>query len=291
MPLSNLQSDILRLLASHRNWFGSARIPIRTQYLAMWLSCALLCFFAANYAQAQHVVTLDLTQPRPQSPTSAQLGHYDEDYNVACNGSGGADGEVIDKRRDDHLALSIVDAQPELRDGQAHLTVTVRLKNLNVYVPAEVPWELSPVVPIQTDPHDPSVMYEAASIELWIRAPKPTERVPDLRGSVSFWAQPGNSSQHLKLKPGEWVDLKFSVQIVCKSGEEEVCSSFLDGGAVQLIAFWWERDLEHVRKGCVVTDSAYTSREFESSPFEFAYPLPLKPESTTPKPVVSPKAN
>jgi hypothetical protein len=198
---------------------------------------------------------------------------------------------MVDGGNRDHLDLSIVNAQPERRDDQPRLTITVRLKNLNVYVPAEIPWEISPVVPVQADPHDPAVSYEAASMWIWMKLPKPSREIASLPGGVSFWAQPGNPAHHLKLHPGEWVDIKFSVGVICDSIHAQVCTHFLNGDAVQLTAWWYERDLTHVRKGCVVTDNAYTSREFESSPFEYIYPRSLKPENSTPKPVASPKAN
>jgi hypothetical protein len=120
---------------------------------------------------------------------------------------------------------------------------------------------------------------------------KTTREIAELRGGVTFWAQPENPVQHLKLRPGEWVDLKFSVDVVCKSIDEQVCSRYLNGDAVQLTAWWYERDLTHLRVGCKITDSAYTSREFESSPFDFAQPIAEKPKSSIPSETATPKSN
>jgi hypothetical protein len=262
----------------------------RSWHMARWFVCALFCILALTGSQAQLVATRDLTQPRPPSPSSAQLGNYDGDYKVACNGSGVADGVQVDGDRD-HIALSIVDAQSEMWNGQPRLKITVRLKNLNVYAPAEFPWEISPVVPIQTDPNDPAVKYEAATIWVWMATPKSSKGIASLRGEVNFWAQPNNPAHHLKLRPGEWVDIKLSVGVICDSIHEEVCTHYLNSDPMHLSAWWYERELTHARKGCIVTDSAYTSREFESSPFEFVAPLKPKPESSTPNAATSPKAN
>jgi hypothetical protein len=256
----------------------------RSWYLTLWFLTASIFLFTSSGARAQLVATRDLTQPRPPSPSSAELGNYANDYKDACNGSGQADGEIIDKRRDDHLGLSIVDAQPELRDGQALLTITVRLKNLNVYVPAEIPWELSPVTPLQTDPQNPTRSYEAATVRIWMERSKYPSELAILAGGITLWAQPGNQAHHLKLKPGEWVDIKFSVGVVCNSLDKEVCGSYLRGDSVILKATWYERELTHLRKGCVVTDGAYTAREFDSSPFDLANFSPSKAESPTANP-------
>jgi hypothetical protein len=236
----------------------------------------------------QQVATRDLTQPRPPAPSGPQPGDFSEDYKNACSSSV-ADGVIEDKG--DNLKLSVVNAKPEIRDGQARIVVTARVKSLNVYAPAEIPWETCPVVAIQTDPKDPTVKSEAATIWVWMNLPGKPRGIANLAGRVNFCAQPKNSAQHLKLRPGEWVDIKFSVGVVCKPYEEPVCSSYLQGDAVQLTAWWYERELTHLRKGCEIEDGAYTSREFESSPFDFVQPISAKPEGSTPNSPASPKIN
>jgi len=252
---------------------------VRSRILAALFTCIIFVPLAPHDLPCQQVATRDLTQPRPPAPSGPRPGDFSEEYKNAC-GSSVADGVIEDKG--DNLNLSIVDAKPEIRDGQARIVITVRLKSLNVYAPAEIPWEISPVVPIQTDPKDPTVTSVAATIWVWMNLPGKHRYLTRLTGGVNFWAQPKNSAQHLKLRPGEWVDIKFSVGVVCKPYEEPVCSSYLQGDAVQLKATWYERELTHVRKGCVVTDGAYTSREFDSSPFEFVYSPLLKPQTSTP---------
>jgi hypothetical protein len=260
----------------------------RSWILAAFLTCAAFLTLAPHGTLCQQVAIRDLTQPRPPAPIGPQPGDFSEDYKNAC-GSSIADGVIEDKG--DNLSLSIVDAKKVMLDGQARIVVTARLKSLNVYAPAEIPWETCPIIAIQTDPKDPTVKSKAATIWVWMNLPGKPREIANLAGGVNFCAQPNNSAQHLKLRPGEWVDIKFSVGVVCKSYEEPVCSSYLQGDAVQLTAWWYERELTHLRKGCEIKDGAYTSREFKSTTFDFVQPITAKPEGSTPNLPASPKAN
>jgi hypothetical protein len=249
-----------------------------------WSLFALLWLGCATCSLGQLVATRDLTQPPLSGPTSSQLGHYDEDYKIACNGSGGADGVNLGGAAEDHLEFSIVDAKPEAHDAHSRIIVTVRLKNLNVYAPAEIPWEFSPVVPVQIDPRDKTLHYEAVDITVFAKTPKRPSAVDILPGRTNLWAQPGNPAHYLKLKPGEWIELKIPVSVNCDPVHESVCSTYLSGNAVQLTSRWYQRELTHVRKGCVVTDGAFTTRELESAPFDYEYAAPTSETPTTAKP-------
>jgi hypothetical protein len=247
---------------------------------AIWPWCIAFWLLLVPNAQGQLVSTIDLTLPRPSAPSSADLGHYAEDYKVACSGTGEADGVTIGKG-DDHLILAITNAESETLDGQPRIKFTVRLKNLNVFASAEIPREMAPVIPVQTNPKDPTVSYVVATIWVMMGGPKLDQGLITLRGEANFWAQPDNPAHHLKLRPGEWVDFQFESTVVCDEHTAKLCSSYSNGDVVRLTASWYERERTHVRKGCVVTDGAYTSREFSSSPYEFTNNTSIKTDRST----------
>ena len=232
---------------------------------------------------AQLVATRDLTSipTKPQSPQEGaaaprHVGRNDDDCRDGAIGM--RNGEAK-KDTPDELKLEIVDVEPNpVYDGST-IAVMVRLKNAGKQV-FLVPWDTPPVRP-DIDPKTGVETREAAIIGLKLTKGDDPQKFRILRTEADLAATPSNRVQHVALRPGEWIEIKFQATIECSSQESWACHALHPGGQTQLLARWSEELSTHEVEGCDTWSGHYALNAAESPPFDIVYLDSPEPEQVT----------
>jgi hypothetical protein len=202
------------------------------------LPLASLCLLEATCSFGQLVGTNDLTQPSPNS-NAVSSSTREKDF---CHPSGGVADGVELPAHPAKLTLTISRAELGMIDGQSSIIMALRLKN-DGDESTSIPWSSSPVesIPLSGDWQSDTLGYEVATIDFFLGPPHSTDPVFSLRDEVALWSQPGNLSQLIQLKPGEWIELKFRARVVCKQSDSATCPLELEQRKMQVSAWWYQR--------------------------------------------------
>jgi hypothetical protein len=250
-----------------------------TRFEALFL---VLLLFLSYSGIAQMVATKDLTSSIPKSLTddvSESRSHIRQSTGNCEDGAVGIrDGKIV-KDVPEKLQLEIVNVEPNMvYDGTA-IVVTVRLKNSGNQV-ILVPWGRPPVKQ-DIDPKTGIETWEVATIGLKMTKREDHQKYRILKTDADLAATPNDPAQHVTLRLGEWVDIKFKATIECYSPESWVCQTLPPSGHTQIAARWSEELSTHEVDGCNEWAGHYTAAEAESLPFEVVYVTSYKSEEAT----------
>jgi hypothetical protein len=171
-------------------------------------------------------------------------------------------------------------------NGELGVTTTLRLKNAGEES-TSIPWTASPVESIQLsdDRQSKTFGYEVATIDFYFGRPHGTNPSLSLRGEAALWSQPDNLSQHITLRPGEWVELRFRPRVLCSGGDSTSCLQRLQMDRLQISAWWYQRLLTRtMREGCIFESGAYSENEIDSDVVKITPAIPRAQPSRSPLP-------
>jgi hypothetical protein len=213
-------------------------------------------------AFAQLVGTRDLS--RPSSPVAkTNLPAKEDEYCIPPGGvSDGFDVHYPHAK----LKLTIPRAEMSVVNGELGVLATLRLKN-DGDKPTTIPWSPSRVesVHISEDGQSKTLGYEVATIDFFFGRPHTKTPGLTIQGEAALWSQPDNSSQHITLRPREWVEVKFRPTVRCSEGDAASCLSRLQRDKVRFSAWWYQRLLTTTMHGdCIFANGAYTQYEIDS---------------------------
>jgi hypothetical protein len=242
--------------------WGSAKAMFKPIILV-----AIVCAFPYS-GLTQLVATRDLTSSplKPQSKkgdASHAVGKDDcQDFRVGIR-----DG-IAKKDIPDELRLDIISVEPKLFYDSSTIVVTVRLKNAGTQ-PFLVPWDTPPVKP-DTDPKTGIESQETARIGLKL-AKDDHLKFRILKTESNLAATPSNRVQHVALRTGEWIDIKFKATIECSPEESWACHTLPPDGQTHLLADWSEELSTHDERGCNTWSGHYKLNRVVSPPFDIVY--------------------
>jgi hypothetical protein len=127
--------------------------------------------------------------------------------------------------------------------------------------------------------------YELATIDFFLGPHHTNDPSLALRGEVALWSQPGNPSQLVNVRPGEWIELKFRARVVCLLNDSDACVLRRHRDKLQISAWWYQRLLTTtMQKDCIFRSGAFTQNTIDSDPVEVVsgVPQPAPPTSLSP---------
>jgi hypothetical protein len=251
-------------------WLSEASLGSLSAILKPILLVAIVWTFPCP-GVAQLVATRDLTsspskpQSAQESATSRAAGHNDD-----CRDSGiGIRDGVAKRDAPDELQLEILNVEPNLIYEGSTITVTVRLLNAGTQ-PLLVPWDAPPVEP-DIDPKTGIETREVAMIGLKLTKGDDHQKFRILKTEGNLAATPSNRVQHVAVRTGEWIDIKFKATIECFSQESWACHTLPRDGQSHLLARWSEEFSTHEVEGCNTWSGHYALDAAESPPFDIVY--------------------
>jgi hypothetical protein len=258
-----------------------AETTLGTTFKSLLLIAAILFLSYSGFAQM--VATKDLTNSIPKDtstehvPAASSYMRQNTENFTNC-GVGIRNGEIV-KDVPEKLQLEIVNVEPNLVYDGTTIFVTVRLKNRGDRV-ILVPWDTPPVKP-EIDPKTGFERWEVATIGLKMTKREDDQKYRILKAEANLAATPSNRAQHLALRSGEWVEIKFKATIECFSTESWVCQTLPPGGHTEIQARWSEELSTREVDGCDKWSGHYASAAAESLPFEVVYITSSKSEEAT----------
>lgn len=158
------------------------------------------------------------------------------------------------------LRLEIVSLEPRVIHPGSGISVTIRISNdgeSNV----SLPWQDSAVETQSTDSNDsPRKTVDFATISVALNSRGKTFAVA---GGVTLQARPSEQTHYVVLKPGEWVQVKFSASLQPDSGRSPVPSD----RRATLTASWSDSTFAENRGECRFETDYFEGRRLHSKPF------------------------
>jgi len=259
----------------------------RLRGIAKVTALCLLSVVLPVSARAQLVDTKDATNisiqsvPPPLEPATFALPVADEDQTKDCF-IDHSDGFVA-RRHPEKVRLEIASAELHFVDDNTLITLTVRLKNEGHWA-VLLPWQTDAVEPEKTGGPNDEVRYEAAGLRLKLGTQENRAHGAFIRGRVEFQAAPHRYEEHIRLLPGQWVEVRLSALAKClyDAADAPLCSEFKADEHARLTAHWTEwLFTEQRNQGCNDVTSSAKSRMIDSDPVEidFAPPNELRTSS------------
>ena len=178
----------------------------------------------------------------------------------------------VKRKHPEKLRLEIVRADTHFADGTTEIIVTVRIKNDGNW-PALFPWQTDPVVPAKTGGPNDEVSYEGGLLRLRLGTQEYRNDGAPLVGDVEFEAVPRSLEQHVRLLPGQWVELRFKALAKCwlNAADPPLCSEFKTDEHARLTAEYSEWLYTRQGEGCKAVSSSAQARRIKSDAIEIDF--------------------